>query len=191
MRRSLLVRQVLPSLFWYGLLIASALGVDFLLHRIGWVWVGRYLGILGTFLILVSFLYSLRKRKIIQRGSPKFLLDLHEVLCWAGALMILVHAGVHFNALLPWAAVMLMLVAVASGFTGKHLLKEARERVRTKQAVLSTAGLEGDALESKLLLDSLTVDLMKNWRSVHMPITTLFGTLALLHILSILVFWSW
>ncbi len=191
MRRSLLVRQVLPSLFWYGLLIASALGVDFLLHRIGWVWVGRYLGILGTFLILVSFLYSLRKRKIIRRGSPKFLLDLHEVLCWAGALMILVHAGVHFNALLPWAAVMLMLVAVASGFTGKHLLKEARERVRTKQAVLSTAGLEGDALESKLLLDSLTVDLMKNWRSVHMPITTLFGTLALLHILSILVFWSW
>lgn len=191
MRRSLLLRQVLPSLFWYSLLIASALGTDYLLHRVGWVWVGRYLGILGTLLILVSFLYSLRKRKIIQRGSPKFLLDLHEVLCWAGALMILVHSGIHFNALLPWAAVVLMLVVVASGFTGKNLLKDARERVRTKEAALRAGGLSGEALESRLLLDSLTVDAMKNWRAVHLPITTLFGTLVLLHVLSILVYWSW
>lgn len=191
MRRSLLIRQVLPSLFWYGLLIASALGTDYLLHQVGWAGIGRHLGIAGTLLILVSFLYSLRKRKIIQRGSPKFLLDLHEVLCWTGALMILVHAGIHFNALLPWAAVVLMLVVVASGFIGKNLLKEARERVRTKEAALRAEGLSGETLESRLLLDSLTVGAMKNWRTVHLPITTLFGTLVLLHVLSILVYWSW
>ncbi len=175
MHRTLLVRQVLPSLFWYALLIGSALGADFLLHRVGLYWVGRYLGILGTALLVASFAYSLRKRKIIQRGSPKALLDLHEVLSWAGALMILVHAGVHFNAVLPWAAVVLMLIAVASGFTGKYLLKEARERVKDRDD----------------WFDALTVDAMKQWRSVHLPITTLFGTLALLHILSILIFWRW
>lgn len=191
MRRSLVIRQILPSLFWYGLLIASALGTDYLLHQVGWAAVGRHLGIAGTLLIFASFLYSLRKRKIIQRGSPKFLLDLHEVFCWAGALMILVHAGVHFNALLPWAAVVLMLVVVASGFIGKNLLKDARERVRTKEAALKAQGLSGEALEGRLHLDSLTVDAMKNWRAVHLPITTLFGTLVLLHVLSILMYWSW
>jgi len=188
MHRSLLVRQVLPSLFWYALLIGSALGADFLLHKIGLYWVGRYLGILGSVLLVASFAYSLRKRKIIQRGSPKVLLDMHEILSWAGALMILVHAGIHFNALLPWAAVVLMLIAVASGFTGKYLLKEARDRLKSS---LPDTGLPADAAENRLLLDSLTVGAMKQWRSVHLPITTLFGTLALLHILSILIFWRW
>ena len=191
MRRSLLIGQILPSLFWYLTLIASALGADYLFHRAGWGGIGRHLGTLGTLLILISFLYSLRKRKILRRGSPKFLLDLHEVLCWAGALMILIHAGVHFNALLPWASVVLMLVVVASGFIGKNLLKDARERVRTKEAALRAEGLSGETLEGRLHLDSLTVDAMKNWRAVHLPITTLFGTLVLLHVLSILVYWSW
>lgn len=191
MRKSLLLRQVIPSLFWYALLIVSALGADFLLHKIDLYWIGRYFGILGAVLIAVSFLYSLRKRKIVQWGSPKGLLELHEYLSWAGGLMILVHAGVHFNALLPWAAVVLMLVAVASGFTGKYLLKEAMERLRLKEAGLKEAGLQGEELENRLLLDSVTVDIMRKWRSVHLPITAIFGVLAILHILSILVFWRW
>ncbi len=60
-----------------------------------WTWSGWdvILGIPGTLLILFSFLYSMRKRKLIQVGRPKTLLRLHEVLTWAGALMILVHAG--------------------------------------------------------------------------------------------------
>ena len=191
MRKSVLVRQLIPSLFWYALLIASAIGADFLLHKIDLYWIGRYFGILGSVLIAISFLYSLRKRKIVPWGSPKRLLDVHEFLSWAGALMILVHAGIHFNALLPWAAVVLMLIAVASGFTGKYLLKEARERLRSREAGLKEAGLQGEELENRLLLDAVTVDIMKKWRSVHLPITAIFGVLALLHILSILIFWRW
>ena len=191
MHRSLLVRQIVPSFFLYVLLIASALGADFLLHQIDVYWIGRYLGIAGTVLILLSFLYSLRKRKLLQRGSPKRLLELHEWLGWTGALMILVHAGVHFNALLPWAAVFMMLVVVASGFTGKHLLKEARERVTARQEGLRREGLEDTEVDGKLFLDSLSVDVMKKWRAIHLPLTSLFGALALLHILAILIFWRW
>ena len=80
---SLLLRKVAPSLFWYALLIASALGLDHVLHQLGLYWVGRYLGILGTALILLSFVYSLRKRRLIARGSPKTLLDRHEFLAAA------------------------------------------------------------------------------------------------------------
>lgn len=191
MRKSLLVRQVLPSLLWYALLIATALGVDFLLHQVGLYWIGRYLGIAGTLVLISSFVYSLRKRQILKRGSSKTLLQWHEALSWVGVLMILIHAGVHFNAVLPWAAVAMMLTSVASGFTGKYLLKEARERLRVREAALREAGLTDEELAARLLLDSLTVDAMKKWRAVHIPITAVFGTLAVLHMVSILIFWRW
>lgn len=191
MHRSLVARQVLPPLFWYALLIGSALGTDFLLHRIGWYSAGRYLGIAGSAVLVSSFAYSLRKRQILKRGSPKRLLALHEMLSWIGVLMILVHAGVHFNALLPWLAVAAMLVAAASGFTGRYLLNEARQGLRSREAALKNQDLTADETDDRLFLDALTVDLMARWRSVHIPITVVFGILALLHIVSILVFWRW
>ena len=191
MHRSLLVRKLLPSLFWYALLIVSALGADFLLHRIGWYWVGRHLGIAGSALLAASFVYSLRKRQVLRRGSPKRLLALHELLSWIGVLMILVHAGIHFNALLPWLAVGAMLVAAASGFTGRYLLNEARQSLKSRETASRDQGLTADEAEYRLFLDSLTVDLMSKWRSVHIPITVVFGTLALIHAVSILVFWRW
>jgi len=154
-------------------------------------WIGRHFGIPGSLLIVSSFAYSLRKRKIVQRGSPKFLLDVHECLSWTGALMILVHAGIHFNALLPWAAIVMMLIVIASGFTGKVLLNDAKAMLKSRTDVLRKRGVKDEELEKILHVDSLTVDAMKKWRSVHIPITTIFGALAVLHILSILVFWRW
>lgn len=189
---SLLARRVVPSVIWYALLVGAALAADFALHRHGLFWVGRYLGIVGSILILLGFIYSLRKRNIIPFGSPKALLDAHESLSWVGALMILVHAGVHFSALLPWIALAMMLVVVASGFTGRFLLKQARESLRQKQAALQRAeGPEQRELERKIFLDSLTVDLMQRWRTFHFPVTTMFMVLAAVHIVSILMFWQW
>ncbi|MEW6130156.1 MAG: hypothetical protein AB1757_24180 [Acidobacteriota bacterium] len=191
MRHSLFVKRVLPLFSGYVLLVASAIALDFVLHRANLSWIGRYFGILGTAFIICSFAYSMRKRKILQVGSPKTLLDVHEYLSWAGVLLILVHAGVHFNAVLPWLAIVLMLVVVASGFTGKFLLKEAREKLRWRQEALRQQGIGMEEIEKRLFLDSISVDLMKNWRAFHIPITTIFATLAILHILAILLFWRW
>ena len=83
------------------------------------VWVGRYLGIPGTILILGSLVYSLRKRKYIRSGNPKTLLTLHEIGTWLGSAMVLIHAGIHFNAILPWLATIAMGVNVISGLVGK------------------------------------------------------------------------
>ena len=52
--------HVLPFALLLGLLAAAALGGDYLLHRLNLVWVGRYLGIPGTLLIIGSLYYSLR-----------------------------------------------------------------------------------------------------------------------------------
>ncbi len=188
MKKSLLVKHILPFLQWYGLMILLAIVIDYFLHRLKLIQIGRYLGYAGTGLIIISFLYSLRKRKLIQSGSPKKLLMLHEYLAWGGSILILVHAGIHFNAILPWLAVLMLLVAVASGLVGKYLLKKANESLKEKRKELLDSGISSEEADKKLFFDSVTVDMMKKWRLVHYPITLMLGILSLLHIITILMF---
>ncbi len=187
---SLLNREVLPFVLALLGLVVAALLLDAVLHLADAVWIGRYLGILGTVLILVSLRYSLRKRKIIT-GNPVRLLRLHEWLAWGGSLLVLVHAGIHFNAVLAWLALGAMLVTVGSGLTGKFLLARARRFMEASRQELRAAGLAAEAMEERLHWDSLTFDAIAAWRVVHMPITLAFAVLATAHILSILLFWGW
>ncbi len=185
---SVLARHALPFATLFVSLIAAAFLVDLLLHRFGLPWVGRDLGWIGTLLILVSFVYSLRKRRWIRFGSARRWLRLHEVLAWIGALAILVHGGIHLHALLPWAALLAMLVAVASGVTGRTLLISARRQLSGRQRELRELGLTEDEIERTLFLDSLTVRAMEQWRTVHIPLTLNFAVLSLLHVATALLF---
>ena len=191
MKASLISREVLP--FYLALLAlgAAALLLDALLHWFDAVWIGRYLGIPGTLLIVGSFGFSLRKRKLISVGKPVILLRWHERMAWAGSLLVLVHAGIHFNAILGWLAVWAMLINVGSGLTGKFLLQRSRQRLDAARIRMLGQGLAGDDLEERLYWDSLTFDAVKQWRLVHFPITLAFGVLAVAHIVSIFLFWSW
>jgi hypothetical protein len=191
MERSLISKEVIPFLLMFGTLILATIVSDALLHYFDLVWIGRYLGIPGTLLILASFLYSMRKRKLVSFGKPKTLLILHETLAWLGALMILVHAGIHVYAILPWLALIAMLVNVLSGMTGKFLLERSRRFVAEKKAAYASRGLAEDEVEKRLFWDATTFDLMKKWRAVHLPITLAFAVLGITHILSIFLFWQW
>jgi hypothetical protein len=93
MKSSLWREHVLPFSLLLGFLVLATLGGDYLLHRLDLVWVGRYLGIPGTLLIIGSLYYSLRKRKYVSAGNPKTLLKLHEFGTWLGSLMVLIHAA--------------------------------------------------------------------------------------------------
>jgi len=191
MRVSLFTREIIPFFLQLALLGCAALGLDAILHWLDAVWIGRYLGIPGVLLIIGSFGYSLRKRKIITAGNPATLLRLHEWMAWAGSLLILVHAGIHFNAILGWLAVWAMLVNIASGLTGKFLLRRARIRLEETTKQMRAQGLSGAVLEENLYWDSLTFDAVRQWRAVHYPITLAFAVLALGHIVSIILFWGW
>ncbi len=191
MERSIFQRQILPFLALFGGLLLGALILDGLLHLFGLVWIGRWLGIPGVLLILVSFLYSLRKRKRISFGKPKVLLSLHETLAWIGALMILVHGGIHIYTILPWLALLAMLINIISGMTGKYLFDRSRRQLEARREHYRGEGMDEQAIERQLFWDATAVDAMKQWRLVHMPITLAFAVLGLAHILSILFFWQW
>jgi hypothetical protein len=118
-------------------------------------------------------------------------LSWHEGLAWAGSLLILVHAGIHFNAILAWLAVLAMLINIASGLTGKFLLGRVRKRLDETRTRLRSQGLSADELDEHTFWDSLTFDVVKQWRVVHLPITLAFAGLALAHITATFLFWGW
>lgn len=191
LKARLFSREVLPFYLALGALMVLTLLLDALLHVFNLVWIGRYLGIPGVLLILGSFGYSLRKRKLISAGKPVQLLRWHEGMAWAGSLLVLVHAGIHFNAILGWLAVLAMLVNVASGLTGKFLLDRARRRLEEARQRMRQQGLSAAELEDRTYWDSLTFDAVKQWRAVHFPITLAFGVLTLAHLVAVFLFWGW
>jgi hypothetical protein len=185
------VIKIFPFVFIYIILITAPISINIFLQNAGYKWLLRYLSIAGTLLIIFSFVYSLRKRKIINFGRAKRLLQFHELMAWTGSLLILIHAGFDFDAVIPRMAVFAMLVVVASGITGKYLLKQAKESLKERRAELIAKNLSPDEIEKELFALSLIADKMQMWRTVHIPLTLIFAAFALLHIITILLFWRW
>jgi len=183
--------HIFPFGLVLGLLAICTLAGDYVLHQLNLVWVGRYLGIPGVILIIISLTYSLRKRKYINSGNPKSLLTFHEFTAWLGSLLVLIHAGIHFNAILPWLATVAMSVNVVSGMVGKLLLDRARSHVQEQRADFQQRGLSKTEVDQAIFWDVVTLDAMTKWRKVHIPIFIIFVVLALGHIVSIFLFWGW
>ena len=190
MRIGLLIREILPFYFRLVVLAAVTLFIDLMLHLTNLVWIGRYLGIPGTILILLSFGHSLRKRGMIKSDNPIRLLRLHEWLAWIGSTLVLVHAGIHFNAVLAWLAVAAMAVNITSGLTGKYLMSRSQRWMKQAKADLREAGLADAEIEQRLFWDSLAAGLVRRWRPIPLPIALAFGVLATAHIISTFLFWG-
>lgn len=187
----LITKEVIPFLLSFLAFAVATLLVDALLHIFNLVWVGRYLGIVGVLLIIGSFGYSLRKRNITTTGNTATLLRRHEAMAWAGSLLILAHAGIHFNSILGWLAVWAMLVNIGSGLAGKFLLARSRKRMQEWNESMVRQGVAPSAVAERVHMDSLTFDVVRRWRQVHFPITLAFAVLALAHIVAVFLFWGW
>ncbi|NTW69995.1 MAG: hypothetical protein HGB23_09155 [Chlorobiaceae bacterium] len=191
MWKSVFIQRTVPLTISYLLLILAAIALDSLLHAVNLVWIGRYLGIAGTAALSFSFIYSVRKKKLIKSGPMKLFLKLHCHSGWIGTLMILVHSGVHFNAIIPWAATTLMMIVTASGHVGQHLLKKVKEEVKAKMQQRGEPGDVDEKMEQHQYWDTLTIKTLEKWRTVHMPMVSFLIALTLTHILTIFFFWNW
>ena len=105
--------------------------------------------------------------------------------------MVLIHAGIHFNAILPWLATVAMGVNVISGMVGKLLLDRSRRHVQGQREHFQLRGLSRPEVEQAVFWDAVTLDAMTKWRKVHIPIFIVFAVLSLGHIISIFLFWGW
>ncbi len=191
MLQSVLVRRVLPLSFSYLLLITASLALDYILHAGGYDWAGRYLGIAGAVLVAFSFGYSARKRKLIATGPLGVFLRLHCNAGWIGTLMIFVHSGIHFNAILPWSATAFMMVVTASGHVGQYLVRKLREEVKVKKKQLGIKDGDVDGLEQQVYWDAMTLKAFEKWRHMHMPMVSFLVVLTIIHIVSVTLFMNW
>jgi hypothetical protein len=84
--------------------------------------VGHTLGVAGTLMILMPFLYMARKRwRPLQRaGALPTWLEVHLFCGIVGPALITLHTSFKFNGLVA-AAYWSMVVVVLSGFAGRHL----------------------------------------------------------------------
>jgi hypothetical protein len=84
--------------------------------------VGHTLGVVGTLMILVPFLYMARKRwrRLQGVGTLPAWLEVHLFCGIAGPALITLHTSFKFNGLVA-AAYWSMVVVVLSGFAGRHL----------------------------------------------------------------------
>lgn len=191
MKVRLLVAEILPFYARLLGLAAATLLCDLALHLGNLVWIGRYLGIPGVILILASFGHSLRKRGLIRSRNPTRLLRLHEWLAWLGATLVLVHAGIHFNAVLAWLATLAMGLNIVSGLTGKYLVLRAQRWLKAARGDLDARGLSAAEVEQQLFWDSLVATGVRKWRAIHIPISVAFAVLATAHIIAVFLFWGW
>ncbi len=92
---------------------------------------------------------------------------------------------------MAWLAVAAMLLTVGSGLAGKVLLTRGRQLLGDTRQQLTAQGLSEPEIDERLHFDSLTLDLVKQWRVIHYPITVAFTGLAVAHIVAVFVFWGW
>ncbi len=143
---------------------------------------GHLLGWLGLGIMLLVFGYSVKKRFGRLTGWPKAWFWLHQLAGIIAPVLIIVHAGPHFHALVPSLALVAMLIVTLSGLTGAMVHRKALMLLNAERKALLDQGL------TKLQAEALLYDLaaeeagFKTWRLIHVPVATIFMVLLAAHI---------
>ncbi len=171
------------------LVTVNAILLEIILDIYGIEWHRLFTGIFGTLLIVLSFGYSLRKRKIlITFGKPKNWLICHEWLTIFGTFVILVHTGTHFQALVPITTLTLMAIAFISGLVGRYVYNNARDELKVKKGELSKEGLSAEEIEQQLWSLTVASGALAKWRKLHKPVIVLFALMVVYHAVSALYY---
>jgi len=120
---------------------------------------GGALGVSGTLLMLVPFVYLVIKRvKPIKTAvtchvSMQTLLVWHIYAALLGSLLVLLHTGHKFESVLGTSLTALTLILVFSGFVGRYLLRQIGDDVRRKRGLLSRLYEAFDAASERLAME--------------------------------------
>lgn len=167
--------------------VAAAFALEFFLsprpdHPFGHTQMGHAVGWAGLLLILLVFAYPIRKRFAKDRRWPKGWFQVHKALGVLGPLIILVHSGAHFHALVPVLAMIAMGLVVLSGITGQVLHHLALRTLNEQQRELAHQGLSDAEIQSRLHDLASREETFRLWQCIHAPLTATFVVLMLMHI---------
>ncbi|MGR9087259.1 MAG: hypothetical protein ACU841_09315 [Gammaproteobacteria bacterium] len=173
--------------------VAAGLLTEVLLSRqsgsyFGHTQSGHVAGWTGLAAILTVFVYSVKKRCDRKSGRPDKWFRVHQMAGIVGPLLILIHAGPHFHALVPILALAAMLIVVASGLIGVMVHRKAIGLLRSTRKALSAQGLAKEQIEDRLYQLASAEESFRIWQLIHVPMAILFLVLTIIHVLGALYF---
>lgn len=149
---------------------------------------GHVTGWIGLGLILLVFVYSYRKRSAPPQRWPKGWFRVHMAAGVAGPMLILVHAGNHFHALVPILAMLAMGLVVLNGIIGQAVHYMVLRTLQVQRRELTDQGLSDDEIDARLHTMASQEKVFRFWQYLHAPLTVTFLVLTLLHVGSALYF---
>lgn len=152
---------------------------------------GHVVGWAGLAVILMVFIYSVKKRFGRKAGWPKGWFWVHKIAGVLGPVLILIHAGPHFHALIPMLALLSMIIVVVSGVIGVAVHRKAVLLLKDTRSELLNTGLSKDDVEDRLHDLASGEEAFRVWQIIHTPMVMLFLALVIAHVLGALYFGGW
>lgn len=146
-------------------------------------------GIIGTLLVILSFGYSMRKRKkLFKSGGMKGWLRGHEWLAILGTVIIFVHTGTHFHGIVAIITLIFMFIAFISGLIGRYVYDNVRAEMKYKKEALKKDGLSDKEIEESLAGLATASEALSKWRLYHMPVISILGVMVVYHTIAALYY---
>ena len=175
-----------------ALLMAGFLIEEILSNRSGSLFghsqIGHVVGWAGLAVILTVFIYSIKKRFGRKAGWPKAWFMVHQVAGIIGPLLVLIHAGSHFHALVPLLTLIFMGIVAVSGAIGVAVHRKALSLLNSTRKELVSLGLSQADIEDRLYDLVSGEETFRVWQIIHVPMVMLFLALVLLHVFGALYF---
>lgn len=148
-------------------------------HIVGWVGLG---------VTLLVFVYPLRKRYSPARQWPRGWFRVHMAAGVLGPLLIFLHSGAHYHALVPVLAMASMVIVVLSGIVGQAVHAVTLRTLNDQRHQLQHQGLSDGDIEIRLHGMASQEEAFRIWQAIHAPMTVMFLVLTLLHVAGALFF---
>ncbi len=148
-------------------------------HAVGWV---------GLAVTCLVFVYPLRKRTSPAGRWPRGWFRVHVVAGVLGPLLIFLHSGAHYHALVPILAMLSMVIVVLSGIVGQAVHAFGLRTLNDRRHQLQHQGFSDREIDAQLHGMASQEEAFRIWQSIHAPMTLMFLVLTVLHVAGVLFF---
>ncbi|HLZ33905.1 MAG TPA: hypothetical protein VKP13_07800 [Nitrospira sp.] len=149
---------------------------------------GHLMGWAGLGVILLVFVYPIKKRLCRNDRWPRGWFQVHITAGVIGPLLIVLHSGAHVHALVPQLALAAMAIVAVSGIVGQGVHYLALRTLNDRRQQLHEQGLSPDEIDVRLRRMAAQEEGFRLWQAVHAPMTLIFLALTAMHVAGALYF---
>ncbi len=146
-------------------------------HGVGWA---------GLALTLLVFVYPIQKRVNPSHRWPRGWFRVHMVTGVLGPLLIFIHSGAHYHAIVPILAMGSMVIVVVSGVVGQLVHAFSLRALNEHRHDLLHRGLSESDVDAQLHGMASQEEVFRLWQAIHAPMTVMFLAFTALHVVGAL-----